>query len=579
MFHPGSANRTIATSFLILVLAFAVSAQQSPTASNRSTNANSPAGHTASPSALHQIVATGHLEILRWPDFSDYRLPLETLYQRSAYAPLWIRAGSPAPQALEMISILQQADFKGLAADDYDGAKWPERLAALHTQHTPSDEAAFDVALTVCTMRYVSDLRTGRVHVRNSEVEGNMSPKQPDLPALIGNLVATGADLKSSLANLEPTFAAYSGLQTALAKYLLLAKQDDGEKLPVPHTTLIFGSHYDGAPRLAKLLALLGDLPQSTQISPNSQVFDLSLSQAVKHFQKRHALTADGYLTPDTVAQLNIPLSDRVEQMRLALERYRWFSYDFPQPPIIVNIPAFRLYAMNEDGKVALSMPVDVGQEFTPTPMLEDKIEYLVFRPYWDVPADIQKDEIVGNIKENPDYLSTAHFEAVAANGDVITDGKVSSEVLREISSGKLHIRQKPGPDNSLGLVKFIFPNRYSVYLHDTPAWGNFFADFGDHDVSHGCIHLKEPAKLAAWVLRDNPEWTLDRIQQAMQTGKNDLKVNLSKPLPVLIVYATSSVRENGDVYFYRDVYGYDAELRDALAKGYPYPRSAEGPK
>ena len=136
----------------------------------------------------------------------------------------------------------------------------------------------------------------------------------------------------------------------------------------------------------------------------------------------------------------------------------------------------------------------------------------------------------------------------------------------------QLHVRQKPGPDNSLGLVKFVFPNRYAVYLHDTPSWGKYFAA-PDRNISHGCIHLKEPAKLAAWVLRDKPKWTLERVQQAMQSGQDDLRVNLTKPLPVLIVYMTAAVRDNKDIYFYRDVYGYDAELHDALAKGYPYSR------
>jgi murein L,D-transpeptidase YcbB/YkuD len=255
------------------------------------------------------------------------------------------------------------------------------------------------------------------------------------------------------------------------------------------------------------------------------------------------------------------------------LERYRWLRYDFPQPPIVINIPGFRLYAFDEKGKVGLTMTVDVGGEYTPTPVLEDKVEYLVFRPYWDVPLDIQRDVIVANIKDGPDNFSGNHLQAIAADGKVVTEGPISDQVLQQITSGKLRVRQKPGPYNALGLVKFIFPNKYSVTLHDVPQRKDDFADFTDRDFSHGCIHLKEPAKLAAWVLRDKPEWTLERVQQAMQSGQDDLRVNLTKPLPVLIVYMTAAVRKNGDVYFYRDIYGYDAELQDALAKGYPYPR------
>ena len=445
---------------------------------------------------------------------------METLYRRSGYAPVWIRNGHPIPQALEMISILQQADSKGLRAEDYDSAYWPDRLAYLKTRHTPSDEARFDAALTVCTMRYVSALRRGRINPNHLEFGQVIGPKELDLPSLVENRLAKGTNLNSDLANIEPQLAVYRELQKALVKYIALAKEDDGEKLPIPHGVAFFGTAYDGVPRLVRLLHLVGDLPPDAVIDPNSKIYAEPLVQAVKRFQKRHGLRPNGFLTIDTIRQLNVPLSDRVEQMRLALERYRWLSYNFTQPPIMVNIPGFRLYALDKEGKTALTMTVDVGQEYTPTPVLEDNIEYLVFRPYWDVPLDIQRDEIVPNIKEDPDYLSEDHFEAVAPDGHVVTDGKVSPEVLQQIGSGRLQMRQKPGPDNSLGLVKFIFPNQYSIYLHDTPSWGSYFASFPDRDVSHGCIHLENAAKLAAWVLRDKPGWTIERVQQAMHSGR-----------------------------------------------------------
>jgi murein L,D-transpeptidase YcbB/YkuD len=351
-----------------------------------------------------------------------------------------------------------------------------------------------------------------------------------------------------------------------------LAKQDDGEKLPDPHGIVFSGTLYDGVPRLARLLRLVGDLPESAVIPADSRLYDGPLVEAVKRFQERHGLRPDGYLTVDTLEQLNVPLSDRVEQIRLTLERYRWLRYDSPQPPIVINIPGSRLYALRKDGSVALSMTVDVGDEYDRTPVLEGEIEYLVFRPYWGVPLNIQRDEIVPNIKDDPDYLSENHFEVINPDGETVSNGRVSSEVLQQLRAGKLHVRQKPGPDNSLGLLKFVFPNRYDVYLHDTPAWGHYFAA-PDRNISHGCIHLKEPAQLAAWVLRDKPKWTLERVQKAMLAGQDNLRVNLAKPVPVLILYMTAAVREDGDINFYRDIYGYDAQLRQALNKGYPYPR------
>jgi murein L,D-transpeptidase YcbB/YkuD len=515
------ANRAVAALLFVFMLAIGVCAQDNSVRSNPSRmNASSSHELEGSGTTLRAIVASGRLEILQWPNFSDYRIQLETLYQRSGYAPVWIRDGAPTPQALEMISILQQADSKGLLAEDYDSSSWPQRLAHLQAQHTASDEARFDTALTVCTMRYVSDLRIGRINPSHLKFGRDIGPKEMDLPTLLENRLLKGTSLESALADTEPQIAVYGELQTALVRYMLLAKKDDGEKLPIPHGIVFFGTAYDGVPRLTRLLRLVGDLPEGAEIDADSTLYVEPLVQAVKRFQRRHGLRPDGFLTSDTIKQLNVPLSDRVEQIRLALERYRWLRYDFAQPPVIINVPGFRLYALNEEGKVGLEMTVDVGQEYTPTPVLENKIEYLVFRPYWDVPSDIQKDEIVANIKDDLNYLSTANFEAVAPDRHIVTEGKVSPEVLQQIDSGKLRIRQKPGPDNSLGLVKFIFPNQYSVYLHDTPSWGKYFADFAERDVSHGCVHLKEPAKLAAWVLRDKPEWTSSGCSRRCKTGR-----------------------------------------------------------
>ena len=521
--------------------------------------------------SVRAIVASGRVEVLRWPNFSDYRIEVDSLYRRSGYTTVWINQGKPTSQALEMISILKQADEKGLLAEDYDSAYWRARLAHLRTRHTAADEARFDVALTVCTMRYISDLRIGRINPRHFEFNLGKGPKRLDLPTLIEKHLVKGTNLKSVLAGAAPPSLEYAQLQEALVKYMRLAKEDSGEKLPDPHGIVFSGTSYDGVPRLVALLRLLGDLPESAVIPADSRLYEGALVEAVKRFQRRHGLRPDGYLSVNTLEQLNVPLSERVEQIRLTMERNRWLSYDFPQPPIIVNIPGYRLYALDKSGKIALTMAVDVGDEYDRTPVLEDKIEYLVFRPYWDVPSGIVKDEIVPNIKQDPDYAAEMHFQVLDADGKVVADEKASGAMLQQMRAGKLRVRQKPGPENAMGLVKFIFPNRFSVYLHDIPTWGDYFAS-PDRNISHGCIHVKEPAKLAAWVLRDKPQWTLERIQRAMQSGKDNQRVNLTRPLPVLILYMTAVV-EDGDIYFFRDIYRYDADLREALAKGYPYRR------
>jgi murein L,D-transpeptidase YcbB/YkuD len=239
----------------------------------------------------------------------------------------------------------------------------------------------------------------------------------------------------------------------------------------------------------------------------------------------------------------------------------------------MVNIPGFYLLAVNEERKIVLSMRVDVGEDFdrTRTPVMEDSIEYLVFRPYWDVPFNIQTDEVIPIVIENPGYLKSFDFELLAPGGQVTTDFKVTQQLLQELRAGRLRLRQRPGPKNPMGLVKFIFPNRHNVYLHDVPLRDiNFILP--QRVVSHGCIHVEKPAELAAWVLRDKAEWNLKRVQQAMEDGKDNLRVDLSKPLEVLIFYTTVSTWQPGQVHFYRDIYGYDADLLQALAKGYPYP-------
>ncbi len=203
------------------------------------------------------------------------------------------------------------------------------------------------------------------------------------------------------------------------------------------------------------------------------------------------------------------------------------------------------------------------------TPVFSDMMKYVVFRPYWDVPPSITRAEMVPHVVHDPDYLANKGFEIVDSKRNVVSTGTVTPEALGQIRAGKLFIRQKPGPKNALGLVKFVFPNSYNVYMHDTPAT-EFFAK-SRRDFSHGCIRLEKPADLAAWVLRDNPDWTPDRIREAMN-GTATQQVNLAQPIPVFIVYATVVVPEDGVIHFYDDIYGHDYALEKGLAKGYPYP-------
>jgi murein L,D-transpeptidase YcbB/YkuD len=215
-------------------------------------------------------------------------------------------------------------------------------------------------------------------------------------------------------------------------------------------------------------------------------------------------------------------------------------------------------------------MNVVVGKSYGHhTPVFSENMKYVVFRPYWEVPISITRGELIPHLRREPDYLSKKGFEIVDSRQKLVADGTVTSEQIDQLQAGKLFIRQKPGPKNSLGLVKFMFPNSYNVYLHDTPAT-ELFAQ-SRRDFSHGCIRLEKPADLAAWVLRDKPGWNPDHVRSAMN-GNASQQVNLEHPIPVLILYATVVVLEDGLIHFYDDIYNHDATLDKALAKGYPYP-------
>ena len=218
-----------------------------------------------------------------------------------------------------------------------------------------------------------------------------------------------------------------------------------------------------------------------------------------------------------------------------------------------------------------MDMRVVVGKAMrTQTPVFTREMTYVVLRPYWNVPPSILRGEIVPAIQRDRGYIARKNYEVTMQSGEVVTSGEISDEVLAQLRAGKLAVRQKPGPSNALGLVKLIFPNEHNVYLHSTPSQNLFRRS--RRDFSHGCIRVEKPAELAAWVLRNNPDWTLEKVQQGMQGEKDNVTVNLVKRVPVFIVYGTALAYENGDVHFTDDIYGFDAKLAAVLAKGYPYP-------
>ena len=523
--------------------------------------------------SLRAIIQAGNLSDLRWPDFSDYDKHVQKFYESYGYSLPWVRGMQPTAQAEEIISLLLQAEQKGLAAEDYDGPRWSDRLAKLKpsaAQPSEADAVRFDAALTLCVMRYVSDLHIGKVNPKHFEFGLDVEAKKYDLPEFLKENVVDASDVAGVVAKVEPPYPGYQRTIIALHAYLELAKEYDGNPLPAIQKTIAPGESYPGVPQLIQLLRLVSDLPAHASIPTDGTVYQAPLVDAVKSFQHRHGRVPDGRITAQTLADLNVPLTRRVRQMQLTLERWRWLPVGLHSAPIVANIPEFRLRAYDENYKVVLSMNVVVGKAYNHnTPVFSDSMQYAVFRPYWSVPYSIAKAEFLPHITRDPDYLAKKGFEVVNSRQEVVTSGTVTSDMLAQLRAGKLFIRQLPGPKNSLGLVKFIFPNSYNVYMHDTPAQ-EFFAK-SRRDFSHGCIRLEKPADLAVWVLRDNPGWDMARVRGAMNGSPNQ-QMNLAHPIPVLIVYGTVIVNEDGIVHFYDDIYGHDAALEKVLAKGYPYP-------
>lgn len=513
---------------------------------------------------LRRIVQSGTLSELQRPNFSRHQASVKEFYDETGYKLGWSQNGKPTTQAKELIQTLDDAAAKGLDSKDYDGGRWSDRVKALESGSGGSEAGRlkFDVALTVSATRYISDLHLGRVNPKALHKDFDPERKHHDAGEFLREQVVDAPSVKEALAKVECPYPGYQRTEAALQKYLRMAKEEVPDPLPPVQKTIEPGQTYAGQDKLVRRLKFLGDLPQSATIPPD---YSGDVVEAVKRFQVRHGMDADGKLGAQTIAELNQPMSHRVEQLRLSLERWRWLPHELPAPPIIVNIPEFKLRAVDTPGKPLLAMSVVVGKAMkTETPVLEEDMEYIVFWPYWNVPPSILRGEMIPKIAKDRNYLSRNGYEVATQSGTVVTDGAVSDAVLSQLRGGKLMVRQKPGPKNALGLIKFIFPNDNNVYLHSTPAQALFGKS--RRDFSHGCIRVEDPKALAAWVLKNNDGWTKERIENAFAAGKDD-QVKLAKTIPVLVLYDTAIAEDDGRVFFFKDIYGHDKKLQKLAAR------------
>jgi murein L,D-transpeptidase YcbB/YkuD len=444
--------------------------------------------------------------------------PLPLFYTRRQFAPAW-----SAADGQELLAAIRDAGSDGLDPADY-------HLAAIART---SDGDARDLLLTDSFFLLASHLLAGRVDPATIEPTWCLEPRGNDLVAALETALEIHS-VRVTIARMPPAHRDYIALRNALAAYRRMAtvggwqKLDEGRSLRLGHS---------GGPvtQLAARLVASGELAQA------SEAFDSTMDAAVRRFQRLHGLAVDGVVGPRTRAELNVTEADRVRQVELNLERWRWLPSNLGDPHALINIPAFSLVVTERD-RTVIAMRIVVGKEYQQTPIFSGTITEVVFSPDWNVPNSIATKELWPKERKAPGYLAHEHIE-------ILPGGR---------------LRQTPGPWNSLGLIKFNIPNPYDVYLHDTPARQLF--EQNARAFSHGCMRVEKPSELAAWLLRDQPAWTSDRIDRESRRGI-ERAVEVKNPLAVHVLYWTAFVDDAGELTFAPDIYHRDARLDEAMRR------------
>ncbi len=508
----------------------------------------------------------GEDDSARVPMSASEGLELASVYG-AEHLPVWLDArAKPSRQAREAMAIIDGAASDGLRPADYGAAELARFASTLDAVTVPPvrELAAFDLSLSRGMLRFWRHLHAGRVDPRAIGFKLTVPADDHDFAAaLVAALEAH--ELHETTEGFRPPLVLYRSLRGALSEYRALSGAPPFETLTVPARSIKPGEPYADIHAVRRQLVALGDLPADT---PESSRYEGALVDGVMRFQMRHGLEPDGVLGRGTIAALNVPMADRVVQIELALERLRWLPHLDPDRFLAVNIPMFQLWGWDgvpADGRPSFAMNVIVGRALsTETPVFAEEMDRIVFRPYWNVPHSILRGEIVPALRRDPDYLERHDMEIVAGQGDRSPVVAPTAETIARLGTGALRVRQRPGPSNSLGLVKFVFPNDDNIYMHDTPAPQLFGRP--RRDFSHGCIRLEDPIALAEWALRGQEDWTRDRMVAAMRSTAPQ-EVRLARPIQVILFYVTAVVMPaDGTVRFADDIYGHDARLVRALA-------------
>lgn len=505
---------------------------------------------------------------LGWICFLALLLPAAA---RCGEAVSWFNAGQPTAQAQVAVELLSSADTHGLNPTDYDAAALAASLRRIRQGEVTDAVAVSGVErlLTAAMLRYLTDLKLGRI---GAPALPSTSGAPFDPATYLAAALAAGR-LREASQDVAPRFAQYEQLRSALARYAALGDHPAWQRAlpPLPQAAkgstpkLERGQYYDGLVLLRERLVALGDLDAGATAPAT---YDGALVEGVRSFQSRHGLTGDGVIGKATLAQLDVSPAARHRQISLTLERLRWTPLLQQPRMIVINLPEFVLRAYEvQDGRIVVreTIKVIVGKAMdTRTPLISEQMRRIEFSPYWNVPPSIARKEVVPDLRRDPAQFAREEFEFVTGQGAVID--QLSPELLDAVLAGTARIRQRPGPRNALGGIKFVFPNRDHIYLHHTPAVRLFERD--RRDLSHGCIRVEQPLALARFVLQGMPDWTEARIRQAMAAG-TATTVNLAQPLPVLITYGTALVKQDR-IHFFEDIYGHDRALDAQLRQPRP---------
>jgi L,D-transpeptidase YcbB len=491
-------------------------------------------------------------------------------YRERGFFPAWCGISGILPQAQDLISEIKNVYEEGLRPEDYHLTQIQKTLREIEGERSagkrvdPETFVDLDLLLTDAFMLYSSHLLAGRVNPESLHTDWIVAIPTADLLHILRSALESGR-VKEVLRSLGPRDPAYHRLKSYLACYRRVEKNGPSPPLS-PAASLRKGMRGEDIRRLRTRLKILGDL----QTLPRDQgdLLDSATEMAVLRFQKRHSLKPDGIVGPKTLKRLNIPIKQRIQQIELNMERWRWIPHDLGERYIIVNIAGFTLQVV-ERGVPRLEMRVVVGKPYRRTPVFSAMMTYLVLNPYWNVPRTIAVKEMLPKVRKDSQYLARQGIRVFKDWSEEPTE--IDMETIRwdllSRDAFPYRLRQDPGPKNALGRIKFIFPNKLSVYFHDTPSRSLFKET--SRIFSHGCIRVERPIDLAVYLLGDDQEWTRERIRETINTGKRKV-VKLQRPLPVHLQYWTAWVDDQGLLHFQDDIYDRDGPLDQALKERLP---------